>query len=460
MLLDTDSKPDYAADDAKTVRHLTVSSGADLSSGAGLTERAAALLRDHLRAQGLDDYEIYFSTDLNYPGIEQHLEQLGGRTAWTHAVPLSDGGEPVAALQCKPDAARSAAAGFLRLARHRVVLARWHWRNGYQGLTTFWLCAARSLDDVNELMHDLRRCQQLAAPVWQILQGGEYSDADPVPREPRAGDRLIIPATLRARIESEVISFFSDDVVKLYASLDVPHRRGVLLHGPPGNGKTSIIRWIGAALPRVAGLILRPNAAFDNDDLNGVVKLWKSQAPAILVIEDLNWLLKKVDLSLFLNLLDGIERDAKGGQLLIATTNHPSELDPAINNRPGRFDVVIEIPCPDDATRLAFLAARLADVAEPTRAKLAALTDGFSFAHLHELLRVSGLRAIHDGRDRRTDADLLAAVETLRSTIEDAARGFPGKPELPFGLHHIRTVRQAAAAADANDDDDDDDDET
>jgi hypothetical protein len=450
MLLQSDPKPVNSAEEDGG-RPATIA-GVDLASDAGLTERAAALLRNHLRAHGLQNYEIYLATDLNHSGIEAHLEQLGERASWTDATPLSEAGAPVAGLQCKDAEANRSAPGFLHLPRHRVVLARWHWRNGYHGLATFCLCAARSPEDVNGLMRDLRRCQQLAAPVWQILRDGEYSDDAPVPREPRAGDGLIIPAALRARIESEVISFFSDDVVKLYASLDVPHRRGVLLHGPPGNGKTSIIRWIGAALPRAAGLILRPNATFDNDDVGGVMKRWTAQAPAILVVEDLNWLLKKVDLSLFLNLLDGVERDAKGGLLLIATTNHPHELDPAINSRPGRFDVVIEVPSPDHATRLEFLTRRMTDVAESTRAKLAALTDGFSFAHLHELLRLSGLRAIHGGRHRRTDADLLTAVETLRTTIDDAARGFPGKPELPFGLHHIRTARRAAAAADADDD--------
>jgi hypothetical protein len=61
---------------------------------------------------------------------------------------------------------------------------------------------------------------------------------------------------------------------------------------------------------------------------------------------------------------------------------------------------------------------------------------------MHEVMRLSGLRAIHEGRHCRTEGDLLAAVETMRGTIDDALRGFPPKPELPFGLHHIRAARQ------------------
>jgi SpoVK/Ycf46/Vps4 family AAA+-type ATPase len=67
-----------------------------------------------------------------------------------------------------------------------------------------------------------------------------------------------------------------------------------------------------------------------------VIRRWTRQAPAILIIEDLNWLLEQVNVSTFLNLLDGIDSRAGNGLLIIATTNHPNELDPAINNRPGR----------------------------------------------------------------------------------------------------------------------------
>ena len=70
------------------------------------------------------------------------------------------------------------------------------------------------------------------------------------------------------------------------------------------------------------------------------------------VLEFRDSLFPKIPLATFLNLIDGIER-RDGGLLLIATTNHPDTLDSAITNRPGRFDVVIEIPRP---TRQSILA--------------------------------------------------------------------------------------------------------
>ena len=102
-------------------------------------------------------------------------------------------------------------------------------------------------------------------------------------------------------------------------------------------------------------MILARAKGSDSDDLEGVIRRWTQQALAILVIEDLNWLLEKLNVSTFLNQLDGIESPVKGGLMLIATTNHPERLDPAINNRPGRFDVVLEIRPPDRRHRWWFL---------------------------------------------------------------------------------------------------------
>ena len=186
-------------------------------------------------------------------------------------------------------------------------------------------------------------------------------------------------------------------------------------------------------------MILRPGGNFGTDQFESVIRRWRRQAPAMLVIEDLNWLLDQVNVSTFLNALDGIDTAGpSGGLLLIATTNYPEDLDPAINNRPGRFDVVIEVPSPDGVLRLAFLRRHLPAMAAATLERVAKETDRLSFAHLQEILRLSGLNAIHAGRTTRSDADLLDAATTVRATYEQAIRGFPQKPEMPFGLLPLR----------------------
>jgi ATP-dependent 26S proteasome regulatory subunit len=152
------------------------------------------------------------------------------------------------------------------------------------------------------------------------------------------------------------------------------------------------------------------------------------------VIEDLNWLLNEVNVSTFLNLLDGIDSHVTGGLLLIATTNHPHKLDPAVNNRPGRFDVVIEVPCPDRALRAEFFGRKWAGGSVESIEAIVAATERLSFAHLQEMLRLSGLYAIQAGRRGRTESDLLKAAKILQAAQADADSGFAQKPEAPFGL--------------------------
>ena len=120
-------------------------------------------------------------------------------------------------------------------------------------------------------------------------------------------------------------------------------------------------------------------------------------APAILVIEDLTAVIERVNLSTFLNLLDGVDRKTDGGLMLIASTNHPDKLDAAVSNRPGRFDVAMELPSPDDAQRRVYFGTRLLEVDAATVDAAVEQTREMSFAHLEEIVHLSG----HDRHRRR-----------------------------------------------------------
>jgi hypothetical protein len=404
------------------------------------TERAAAALRDYLTFNGLGHYRIFYGSDGVYD-IDEHLAPLGEASVWEPIPPMIAGGEVIDHFLPKEGAdssPRLRESGILRLATSEVVLARWQWLDddGFDVVETLWLSAAPSLDryaTLRERVLQLRRTRRRAE--WQVVRGYSHADGPRLPRDESWADDLIIAPALRQRLDTDVVGFFEPDAARMYRSLSVAYRRGVLMHGPPGNGKTSLIRYIGARLLDVPAMLLRPTASFDTDDLEEVLRRWREQAPAILVIEDLDWLLKHINVSTLLNLLDGVDSNAgAGGLLLIATTNNPHELDPAINNRPGRFDVVIEIDRPDDDMRLELLRRKLPEVEAATLDAVAEATDGLSFAQVMEVLRLSGFAAIAAGRSQRTEDDLLEAAKTVSATNEDARRGFPIKPDAPFGL--------------------------
>lgn len=397
-----------------------------------MTERATAALRAELARRGSGDWTIVYCQNNDLYDVETHITELGESAAWEPLAGLA-GGESVDAFTYGDWGAKRWPAGVLYLLKHQVAMARWYWADSDNGaLRTLWLVAAASTDHFQKLRNDLLTFRRTkGAPVWQLIYGG-CDDGEKLPRK-MEGPELTLSESLRRRVDSDLVKFFSTEVKALYRSLGVPHRRGLLLYGPPGNGKTSLIRRIGSMIPDVPGLVLRASASFDSDDLEAVVKRWTGLAPAILVIEDLDWLLKAVNISTFLNTLDGIS-SAADGLLLIATTNHPEQLDPAINNRPGRFDVSIEISNPDLELRKSFFGTRLTDMPAESAAMIAGLCEGLSFAHLQEVLRLSGLLVIDAGRTQRVDEDLRQAAEIVQGSNRAAQSGFAMKLEVPFGL--------------------------
>jgi energy-coupling factor transporter ATP-binding protein EcfA2 len=411
-----------------------------LPAGTVMADRAAGWLRAWLERRGLDEYQVFCSNDLDLHDVDDHLEALGGR-AWEPVPSLVPGGAQPAYLsgRRKPEALP---AGVAHLRAHDAALARWYWYDTDDGQWyTFHLLATPSAAHYAKLREALRELRRRpASVVWQVVSGAPWRDGEKLPRDGAGLDDLVLSDAVRGRLEAEVVGFFSEQAAGLYRTLGVPYRRGVLLYGPPGNGKTSIIRALAGRLPAVSGFVLRSSGSVDNDDFTTVVKRWAAAAPAILVIEDLNWLFPhQVNVSTFLNLFDGLEAPRGAGLMVVGSTNHPQTLDPAINDRPGRFDVTMEVPSPDAALRKAFFRRALPDLPDDgTLGKLSSATAGLSFAHLREVIQAAGLSAIRAGRATRTADDLLGAADALSKAHRMAGHGFPVSSEEPFGLAQFR----------------------
>ena len=440
---------------------------ANLPPGLVMAERMTAAVRDHLAGHGLGAWTVFFTAGPDLGDIDTHLAALGESAATWAPLPGLSGGEqpalsvsrgrsadPKADEPSADDTATEGATvagggptiyrpGCLLLRSHDVLIARWHYldlhNGGWSPAYLYAAASAGAFKALRDTVGKLRHADVQA--TWQIVDGNPWP-AETVPRETVAAawDRLVLRDDLRRRLDAEVTGFFSPAVAGVYADLGVPYRRGVLLYGPPGNGKTSLIRAIGASVPTIPGLILRPADDFDDRGLQNVLALWQDRAPAILVIEDLDWLFRqtRVSVSAFLNALDGVGR-RDGGLLLLATTNHPDALDPAINNRPGRFDVAVEVAPPDQAMRRQFLSGgRVGQLGEAVLDQAAADTDGLSFGHLREVETLSGLQAVAQGRSDRTADDVAEAVRLVVDGHRRAGDGFAAPPGSEFGLRPAR----------------------
>ena len=200
----------------------------------------------------------------------------------------------------------------------------------------------------------------------------------------------------------------------------LPFRRGYLFHGPPGNGKTSVIR----AMLNSGKLDGHSVALFcektDDYHLERMFQIAASNAPSLIVLEDIDRAFPqassqlaptKVSLSHLLNCLDGL--GTQEGVIVVATANNPTVLDPAILGRPGRFDRIVEFPVPDCRLRATYLGKFIPNLAEEEVRHFADCSEGFSFAQLREVYILSGQNA-YDKKREITSRDLTQAIDSLR----------------------------------------------
>ena len=245
-------------------------------------------------------------------------------------------------------------------------------------------------------------------------------------------DNLVLPEALREEIERELPGFFA--AREMYESYGVPWKRGVLLHGPPGNGKTHAVKAMVNASGRPCLYVKSLEAGYgtEHDRIRSVFGRARRAAPCVLVFEDLDSLVDDDNRSFFLNELDGFEVNT--GLAVLATTNHPEKLDPALLDRPSRFDRKYHFDLPARRERARFVAAwngRLREEMRLTHAAAEALvrqTKGFSFAYLKELFLSSMMQWMEARARGGMDGIALARAKVLREQTARAAEAKRARP--------------------------------
>jgi mitochondrial chaperone BCS1 len=219
----------------------------------------------------------------------------------------------------------------------------------------------------------------------------------------------------------------------------LPFRRGYLFHGPPGNGKTSVIR----AMLNRGKLDGHSIALFSEktDDyyLERMFQIAASTAPSMIVLEDIDRAFPqtpsqlastKVSLSHLLNCLDGL--GTQEGVVVVATANDPTALDPAILRRPGRFDRVVEFPAPDGRLRATYFRKFIPNLSPAELQDCVGLSAGLSFAQLREAYILAG-QGGYETASEVSGEELRDAICTLRQEIAGVAEpkvevGFAATP--------------------------------
>ena len=246
-----------------------------------------------------------------------------------------------------------------------------------------------------------------------------------------------------------------------YRQIGASMPKGVLLVGPPGTGKTMLAKAVAgeANVPffSMSGSeFVEMFVGMGASKVRDLFKQAKEKAPCIVFIDEIDAIGKKRDgqlgsndereqtLNQLLTEMDGFEGNS--GVIILAATNRPESLDPALT-RPGRFDRRVPVELPDLKGREEILKvhARKVKIADDVDfSKVARMASGASGAELANIVNEAALRAVRDGRGFATQADLEESIEVVIAGYQKKNAILTDKEKRIVAYHEIGHALVAA----------------
>lgn len=161
-------------------------------------------------------------------------------------------------------------------------------------------------------------------------------------------------------------------------------KRGIMLYGPPGSGKTSTVQQISKLIVDSGGISVYSTVPHIDAEGLRLMRNIEPRRPIVVMIEDIDAVINRHGEAALLAMLDGeLQID---NVVFIATTNYPELLDKRFVNRPSRFDEIIKIGMPSAVARQVYIEKKNPNLSAREVAEWVDSTTGFSIAHLRELI--------------------------------------------------------------------------
>jgi hypothetical protein len=285
-----------------------------------------------------------------------------------------------------------------------------------------------------------RKIEQVMREIWQLAHkrsvfrrqvisfgpeiwgpGGNTTPLNFLPRPHVGRDEIVLPAALLDEIERQVIGVATHSGRLLASGQHL--KRGILLHGAPGTGKTHTVSYLLGLLPEATVIVISGRAL---GRIGEACSVARTLQPAVVVVEDVDLIAQDRTahpgehplLFQLLNEMEGL--NSASDVTFLLTTNRADLLEPALAARPGRVDLAAELPLPDAGARRALIALYQGGLVFKGVDVDAIIerTEGVTAPFLKELLRRAALVGAEfdgdgEGAIRVSDANIRTALDQL-----------------------------------------------
>jgi SpoVK/Ycf46/Vps4 family AAA+-type ATPase len=289
-----------------------------------------------------------------------------------------------------------------------IQRAQRHWGTNPEG-TLFW--GTSNVEDI--VPPGLYKCSQRedVGPCFQKLM--------------IETDALIqLPDMVCNEVIAQIKEFWSDEVKQALESRGFMHKRGIMMFGEPGSGKTCTIQMLVKMLIDNGGIAIY---AEDPSILSNCLQLLRrieADRPVIVILEDFDTLTDRDRReNNWLAVLDG-EAQIKN-VVFLATTNYIENIDKRFVDRPSRFDIIMPVPMPSARCRAAYIRYKEPSLTDDELFEWVQESDGFSLAHVKEMI----ISVLCFGKSLKETVQRLNTQrkrEFKNTTLESEAKGSTG----------------------------------
>jgi len=214
---------------------------------------------------------------------------------------------------------------------------------------------------------------------------------------------VILKDEIKRRILSGTVDMMEN--MDVYRKNNLPIKRGILMEGEPGTGKTLIAKALCNRM-KCTFIWVTPDDVRYPQDISCIYQMAREVSPSVILFEDIDYIGKSRESyrdSYFdkitgelLNQMDGVESNE--GIITLASSNYPKSLDKALRNRPGRFDVRVRFDLPDEELREKMLTKFFGevDISDVNLKEMVDLTNGYTGAYIKELIVATIMLAVTD----------------------------------------------------------------